>query len=141
MADQAAAENGEVDAVNHGGGMWLSIVFNHGVDNSAQLLVSGTSWIHHASSMAGASTSEVDRCAMDSSHQLQSMDEATTLIRWMRHSHRWMKRCVMDSYLEADTRGKRIYARCAMVRRMGVYGVGFDSWSGSWGSNRTIVTD
>jgi hypothetical protein len=46
------AQNGEVDAVNHGGGAWLSIICDHGVDNNAQLLVGGALRIRRASSVA-----------------------------------------------------------------------------------------
>jgi hypothetical protein len=81
MADKASMENGKVNTINHGDGAWFSIVCNHGMDDSAQLLVSDTSWIRHrscrwriADPRLSAMSLEVGRCTADSSRQLQSMD-------------------------------------------------------------------
>jgi hypothetical protein len=41
-----------MEAVNHGGAAWLSIVCIHAVDDGAQLLVGGASQIHRTSSVA-----------------------------------------------------------------------------------------
>jgi hypothetical protein len=52
--------NGEADAVNHDGSTWLSIVCNHDMYDDTQILVGGTSWIYHTSSVAaGSAHSEV----------------------------------------------------------------------------------
>jgi hypothetical protein len=44
-------ENGEVDAVSHGGGVSLFIDCKHGMDDDARLPISGALWIRHAPSV------------------------------------------------------------------------------------------
>jgi hypothetical protein len=45
-------KNGVMGAVNHDGGVWLSIVCNHGMDDDTQLLVGGMLWIRCTSLVA-----------------------------------------------------------------------------------------
>jgi hypothetical protein len=127
-------KNSEVDAFNHGGGAWLSIVCNHSVDDGAKLLISGVSRIHRASSVAtgpahGGHKPSVVIDGLGSA--VDSMDEAKSSMDAATCDGLEPRSGLMG---EEDLR----WVHGGQAR--GVSGVGFDSRSGAWGLNRPMVT-